>query len=434
MFGLFFSIIIALICCVQWYLFRAYRRWVTGVIPHDRQRVWRRCGFWFLLAGDLLFFSRVFLSRIGWHDHPLTQAVLVYPGGIFFASILLVFLILLVKDILHLPIIAGRRVVALIRGFDWSRSRVSPIPRSQTFSPDRRRFLRVSGVTMAAVPFGLSTLGALTTSRDYDVIRLSLFFQNLPSGLDGLTIVQVSDIHSGAYMVEGHIREIFDIVRSLHPQLIVLTGDFVDAADEEIPPVYNALDMLKAEVGVFGCLGNHDHYATAEKVTGALAQKGVTVLSNAHRTLTINGELLSLVGVDDAGTGRSNFARLDQAMAGLDQETFTIMLTHRPRFFPEAKKAGMDLTLAGHTHGGQVGVEFGGIAINPVYLFHHYAKGLYVEEGKQLYVNAGVGMVGVPVRWIKPEITLMTLHAFPRLLTVFRPDTPTSPLPRAIPE
>jgi hypothetical protein len=207
------------------------------------------------------------------------------------------------------------------------------------------------------------------------------------------------------------MEEIFEIVNSLQADLIVLTGDFVDSNDHEIEPLAKALPLLKAEYGVLGCLGNHDHFATAERVATAIEQSGVVLLNNAHYSFSICSEKLSFVGVDDAGRGTRYFARLDEAVKGLEPESFKIMLTHQPRFFPQARRAGMDLTLAGHTHGGQVGIEYAGINLNPVYLVHEYARGLYEEEGKTLYVNVGVGMVGVPIRLVAPEITLITLQS-----------------------
>jgi hypothetical protein len=211
-------------------------------------------------------------------------------------------------------------------------------------------------------------------------------------------------------MTEDHMMEIVDLTNSLHANIVALTGDHVDSSDVEIPFVRNAMGMLKSDYGIYGCLGNHDHFATAEKVTAALEQVGIVMLDNTNRSLSVNGERLSMLGVDDAGRGRSDFARLDDALKGVEPQTFKVLLSHRPEFFPHAKKADIDLTLAGHTHGGQVGVEFWGMNLNPAYLATKYVRGLFKEDGKHLYVNVGVGMVGVPIRIVRPEITLITLQ------------------------
>jgi len=175
--------------------------------------------------------------------------------------------------------------------------------------------------------------------------------------------------------------------------------------------VYDSIDTLKAELGVWGCLGNHDHFATAEKVNDALVRRNVRMLNNAHETVTVNGDSFELIGVDDYGAGWRNFANPDAAFAGLRPDSFKILMTHRPDFFDIARKANIDLSLAGHTHGGQVGFDIGPVKLNPVYLFHKYPMGHFMEEGKQLYVNVGVGMVGAAIRLVRPEITLITLES-----------------------
>lgn len=258
--------------------------------------------------------------------------------------------------------------------------------------------------------FGAPVLAALSTSREYKIKQVPVYFSNLPSGLNGLTIAQISDIHSGVFMTENQIREIFDIVNSLHPNMIAITGDFIDSTNAEIPPVYNAVDMLQADYGVFGCLGNHDHFADWRKLSAALTEKDVQLLTNVNRNLNVNGERLSMAGVDDAGRGFANFADIEKAVQGVDPDAFKILLSHRPAFFPEAKRHGIDLTLAGHTHGGQVIGDNFGIEINPIRYFHRYLEGLYQEDGRQLYVNVGVGVAAVPIRLVPREITLLTLY------------------------
>jgi hypothetical protein len=133
------------------------------------------------------------------------------------------------------------------------------------------------------------------------------------------------------------------------------------------------------------------------------------VLRNAHQKLDVDGAKLSLIGIDDCNP-RRNFADPDKALAGLDPESFKVMLVHQPRFWPEAKKSSMDLTLVGHTHGGQVGFDVFGLKLYPVYLAYDYPMGHFIEEGKQLYVNVGVGMVGTPIRLVRPEIDLFELR------------------------
>ena len=133
------------------------------------------------------------------------------------------------------------------------------------------------------------------------------------------------------------------------------------------------------------------------------------MLNNSHSQIAIDGDKISVIGIDDAGRGQSNFADWKKALEGIDAESFTIALTHRPDEWDQSRSSGIDLTLAGHTHGGQVGFKLGPVNLNPVYLIHKYAMGLYSQDNTHLYVNVGVGMVGVPIRLVRPEITMFTL-------------------------
>ena len=411
-FAAFFLISATLFGLMQWRLVRFTISWVTVTAQPSHRRRWRRAGMAVLILGNLVLLLRLPAGQLGLYAHPLVQALIVYPGGFFFASMVFGFLLLSVRDLVSLVMGASRRVLRKHTPRDHSPH--GP-PREEgrrgVVDLNRRRFLRSAGIVAAGSVVTLPVVSSAATARDYQVNRVPLRFENLPAGLEGLTLAQVSDIHSGIYMTERNMREIFEIVQSLDADIIVLTGDQVDSVEAEIEPMWRAIAMLRAEYGVFGVLGNHDHYANGPKVSAAMEQRHITMLNNAHRTLTIDGAPLSIVGIDDAGAGARNYARLAEATAGIDRESLTILLSHRPTVFPAAKKAGMALTLAGHTHGGQVGLELPGINLNPVYLVYDYARGLYTEQDKHLYVNVGVGMVGVPIRLVRPEIALFTLTA-----------------------
>ena len=395
---------------IQFYVFRHYRRWIKKSVLPDRYGTWMRVALWVISIGNVLFLVQFVLRWYGWYAHLLPQIFVVYPSAWYFASSVMAFVLLLVKDAGRLLLFLVRHLFSILRNLNrLDSTSYNPIP-AQEINAGRRGFLKLSGMTLAAASIGAPVLASLATARDYQINRITLSFDELPVGLDGLTLAQVSDLHSGPFMMEADMAEIFEITNSLSPDIILVTGDFVDSVDAEIPAVYNAISVLKAEVGVFGCLGNHDHFATAEKVLSALESRNVVMLNNRHHLLSLNGEQLTLAGIDDYGSGSRNFARPAETVKELQPDSFKIMLSHRPDFFPEAKRLGMNLTLAGHTHGGQVGIEFGKINLNPVYLVHKYARGLYEEEGKKLYVNVGVGMVGAPIRLVRPEITLFTLR------------------------
>lgn len=337
----------------------------------------------------------------------MVQYLIIYPGGIFFATLGISLALMLTADVTKF-IAKAIRKVSLSKFFNRAK-KLSPKPTE--FDSGRRLFLKTAGVAVASAPFGIAIGTAATTAHDYKIVKKDLFFEDLPTGLDGLKIAQISDIHSGIYMTQHQIHEIFEITNDLYPNLITITGDFVDTSRNEIPALHNTISNLKSDYGTYGCLGNHDHYASGAVVSSAMEQCGVKMLVNGNDSLLINGEHLTLIGVDDFGAGKHNHARFDSALKNIDQDTFKILLSHRPELFDVAHEQGIDLTLSGHTHGGQIGLDILGVSLYPIKLIHHYTNGLYQQGDKKLYVNVGVGMVGIPIRTVKPEISLLTLKS-----------------------
>jgi len=407
LFALFSTVIAVLFGSMQYRLYRVFLRWTANAYAEPEQESRHRQARWIILIVNILFFAQMVVRGTSVYDQTVVQVFLIYPMGWFFAMVVLAFLLVTAFDVVRLVRWSGNRLILLIS----SREIVSASPAKPVPDPGRRKFLRLGGLSAASVIGAVPIIASARTARDYQINRLSLTYDNLPSGLDGFTIAQVSDIHSGIYMTEGDMREIFEIVNSLEANAITITGDFVDSSDSQIEPLFKAVQMLKAEYGIFGCLGNHDHFATARKVSSAVEQRGIIMLNNSNARLAVNGERISIVGIDDAGRGQANFADWNKALDDVDPDSFKIALTHRPDEWDQTRLAGIDLTLAGHTHGGQVGFRLGPLNLNPVYLIHKYAMGLYSQDHAHLYVNVGVGMVGVPIRMVKPEVTLLTLRS-----------------------
>lgn len=403
MFVVFFTVVLSLFGLMQFRLFRLFRRWTATVFDPPKRLIWLRSGKAILIGFNVLFAVQFPLRMSSVYDAPLVQSLLIYPSGLFFAAVVLSFLIVSLFDVVRLSL-------AIFRRFGGTKPAVKPEP-VEPMNEQRRKFLLRGGLTTAAAMGSFPVIASLVTARDYQLNRIDLKLKGFPSELNGLTLVQVSDIHSGIYMTEQNMKEIVELVNSLNPSIIMVTGDFVDSADSQIEPLSNALKGLKAELAVYGCLGNHDHFATAERVTAAVQERGIIMLNNAHEKVMLNNRTITVVGIDDAGRGAGNFARLDEALNGVDPDSFKIMLTHRPDMWDECRARGSNLTLAGHTHGGQVGFRVGPLNLNPVHLVHKYAMGLYEKEEKHLYVNVGVGMVGVPIRMVRPEIAAITLSS-----------------------
>lgn len=406
-FFLFFSTVLTLVGLMQWYLYLSYRRWISQVSP-ERSAVWLRRAKFLLLAGNAVFLLSFFGRSLGIFEQPTLRLMVVYPAGMWFGSIVLGFVLLALKDLTRLVFGIAKRILSLVR--PRGAASVPTEASSETaIDPGRRHFLTSAGTATIGVIAATPVAASFATARDYQIRRIPLCFPNLPTELEGFTIAQVSDIHSGIYMSRSDMEHIFEITNRLYPQLTVVTGDLVDTNDTEIPPLHEALKMLKADRGAYAVLGNHDHFATGDRVADAVQRSGVTVLRNAHETLNVDGARLSLVGIDDPSP-RRNFADVSKALDGLDPESFKVMLVHQPRLWPEAKRVGMDLTLVGHTHGGQIGIEAFGMELYPVKWAYDHPMGHFIEEGKQLYVNVGVGMVGAPIRLVRPEISLFELR------------------------
>lgn len=297
----------------------------------------------------------------------------------------------------------------------------------------RKDVLARTGWSAAHLP--LVALGARVFRHlyDYEIHHLRLALPDLPEELDGLTIAQLSDLHAGSFFSERPMHDAVDRVLSLAPDLVVITGDFVNQDEDELPLILPALSRLSAPLGVYGCLGNHDHYADADEVTRRVRAAGVEMLVNERRAIRVRGErgetTLHLAGVDNTGF-RQDFGDLPLALDGLDAERGVgeplVLLAHDPTFWDTHVRAlhpEVDLTLAGHTHGGQVGFEYGRMrwgAARHAYRrwAGHYAERVTSGDGapspmraQHLYVNRGLGTVGAPLRvGIRPEITLITLE------------------------
>jgi hypothetical protein len=275
--------------------------------------------------------------------------------------------------------------------------------------------LRKAGWTAAGIPFVLTGIGVSRTLYDFAVHRIELAVGGLPRALDGLTIAQMSDLHAGSLFSDSPMWEAVSIANGLRPDIVAVTGDFVNNDVRELPKIMPALRDLKADLGVYGCLGNHEHYAQTDEVVKQIRTTPIDLLINERRTHTIDGAKLHVIGTDNTGF-RQNYADLPKAVEGIDpdEEGVQILLAHDPTFWDSHVLPGfgdIDLMLCGHTHGGQFGMEIGPLRWGLAQIRYERWAGLYTEGRQFLYVNRGIGTVGPPLRLgIRPEITLVTLR------------------------
>jgi predicted MPP superfamily phosphohydrolase len=289
-----------------------------------------------------------------------------------------------------------------------------------------RKWFLVPGSVLGILLFIALGMGMARGRTNVKVFRENIEIRDLPASFWGLTIVQLSDIHlAGFYNHQGYIQKVVEMVNNLDPDLILFTGDMVHNFAEETDPFVNILNELKAPLGKFAILGNHDYgtyyrwktkkeeAANLERVKQQIRKCGFDLLLNEHRILSLNGDSLELIGVEN--WGKPPFPRLGdlgKAMKGTNGELVKILLSHDPSHWDlqVLGKEDIELTLAGHTHGMQFGMEIGNFRWSPSKWTYKHWGGLYKENGQQLYVNRGLGYTGFPGRvGIRPEITLLTL-------------------------
>ena len=281
----------------------------------------------------------------------------------------------------------------------------------KVFDLSRRRFLQMALTAIASMPFAVSAYGAVAARTRRVVERVIVPISNLPPQLDGLTIVQLSDIHAGMFMRESQMADYACIANGLKPDIIALTGDFVATTSDQVEPLMRAISGLEAKHGVFACLGNHDIFTRSEDtISRRFSSAGFKLLRNKSELIDIDGAKLNVIGVDYFFGTRSTSGALDQVLREVSMEGTTVLLQHAPQLFPQAAKFGIDLTLSGHTHGGQIALTFGDVIIAPARFSTMFLAGLFKIGDSHLYVNRGLGTTGPPIRInAPPEITHITL-------------------------
>ncbi|MEL6916343.1 MAG: metallophosphoesterase [Bacteroidota bacterium] len=293
--------------------------------------------------------------------------------------------------------------------------------------PTRRRFLSVVALGIAALPFGALLYGMYKGKYNYKVLKYNLEFDDLPDGFDGYQITQISDVHSGSFDNREKIEYAIDLVNRQNSDVIFFTGDMVNNKAEEMKPWASLFSKLKAKDGKFSVLGNHDYgdyieWDTAELKNANLEdlkklqkEMGFDLLLNESRYLRKGDDKLALIGVENWGKGGFKKAGdLKKAVSNIAKEDFKILLSHDPSHWEEEVIEDLyhyHLTLSGHTHGMQFGIEIPGwVKWSPVKWRYKYWAGIYEEMGQYINVNRGFGFIGYPGRvGIWPEITVITL-------------------------
>ncbi len=396
---------ILIFCILQWYAFQGIK-----TISSNRW-IWLIYGIVVVVVvGNLLLHSLI-LER---PDN--MEPKLMYAIGLFitlFTFQALITLVLMAEDIIRVP----QSIYAYF----------FKMPGQSNFFPERRKFLSQLAVGLAAIPFASLLYGMYRGRYNYKVLSYVLEYDDLPEAFDGFKITQISDIHSGSFDNPKKVKYGVDLINKQKSDIVLFTGDLVNNKSEEVLPWTKIFGEIKAPQGVYSILGNHDYgdytqwdspaakLKNMEDLYAAQKHMGWDLLLNESRFIEKDGQRIALVGVENWGTGRFKKAGdLNKALENVAPEDFKILMSHDPSHW-EAEVLthpyNIHLTLSGHTHGMQFGIEIPGwIKWSPVKWRYKQWAGIYKELGQYINVNRGFGFLGYPGRvGIWPEITVITL-------------------------
>ena len=277
--------------------------------------------------------------------------------------------------------------------------------------PSRRRAIQAGGTALMAAPFAALGYGMFIERLNFHVREVDIPLAGLAADLDGLRVVQLSDIHLSAFLSESDLARVVDAARGLRPQVALVTGDLISSTGDPLDACIRQLARLQADAGVYGCMGNHERYAHVEDYTAIAAKRvGIEFLRGRSRTLRFGGALLNLAGVDYQRVGDRELY-LKGAEHMVMPGAANVLLSHNPDVFPVAARQGYHLVVAGHTHGGQVTVEILDQSISAARFFTPYVYGLYGSPRAAVWVTRGIGTIGIPARiGAPPEIALLRLR------------------------
>ena len=378
------------------------------------KNVWLHWGYGVLFLVALLNFI---IRVLNYTPGDGIRGQIANAAGIFFAFLLLgmvLGVVLFLEDV--------------VRVFVYGYHKIAGASDTKTqFFPSRRKFVSGLALGIAALPFGALLYGMYKGKYNYQVLKYALEFDDLPDAFDGYQITQISDVHSGSFDNREKVAYGIDLINKQGSDVILFTGDMVNDRAEEMKPWADLFGTLKAKDGKFSILGNHDYgdytqweseeakAQNLEDLKNLQRDMGFDLLLDTHRFLEKDGERIALLGVENWGRGGFKKAGdLEKAKAGISKEDFKILMSHDPSHWEDVviqDEYHYHLTLSGHTHGMQFGVEIPGwIKWSPVKWRYKYWAGIYEELGQFINVNRGFGFIGYPGRFgIWPEISVITL-------------------------
>ena len=388
----------------QWYSYQAIKTFTS-----NRWILFAYFLFVIMVVGNLIFYTLI-LDR-----STANEPKLMYAIGFFlslFVFQILVTIFLMGEDIFRIP----QGIYAYF----------SKIPDQNQFLPQRRKLISQIAVGLAAIPFTSLLYGMFRGKYNFKVLTYELEYDDLPEAFEGFKITQISDIHSGSFDNPKKVQYGVDLVNAQGSDVVFFTGDLVNNKAEEILPWIETFKKINAKHGVYSVLGNHDYgdymrwgspeakKKNMQALEKAQKQMGWDLLLNQSRFIEKDGQRIAVIGVENWGSGFKQVGDLNKALADVSEKDFKILMSHDPSHWeaevlPHPFK--IHLTLSGHTHGMQFGIEIPGwIKWSPVKWRYKQWAGVYQESDQRLNVNRGFGYLAYPGRvGIWPEVTVITL-------------------------
>ena len=396
-----FIVLLAVFFIIEIYVYQAIRNITTNN--------YIRIGYWVftLLAYGIILYWILTFNRAS-RDHQQIQLMV---------SAMMIFVLPKLLSVIFLLIGDFTRFVEF--GFKYFTAK-------ENYFPERRKFISTTALAAAGIFSALAIDGIIFGKYRHTVRKVKLRFKNLPENFKGYKIVQISDVHSGSFFNPQKLQKAIDLINEQDADVVLFTGDMVNNYADEFKPFIPLFKSIKAKDGKFSILGNHDYgdygawNSQEEKAQNIptlknyQAEAGFKMLRNENIALEKNGEKIYLLGVENWGIKPfPQYGDLDKALKGVPEDAIKVLMSHDPTHFDEVvkkHKTHVHLTLSGHTHGMQFGLDLKNIKWSPVKFKYKKWADLYESEGKYLYVNRGFGVIAYPGRvGINPEITVIEL-------------------------
>ena len=396
-----FIVLLAVFFIIEIYVYQAIRNITTNN--------YIRIGYWVftLLAYGIILYWILTFNKAS-RDHQQIQLMV---------SAMMIFVLPKLLSVIFLLIGDFTRFIEF--GFKYFTAK-------ENYFPERRKFISTTALAAAGIFSALAIDGIIFGKYRHTVRKVKLRFKNLPESFKGYKIVQISDVHSGSFFNPQKLQKAIDLINEQDADVVLFTGDMVNNYADEFKPFIPLFKSIKAKDGKFSILGNHDYgdygawNSREEKAQNIptlknyQAEAGFKLLRNENIALEKNGEKIYLLGVENWGIKPfPQYGDLDKALNGVPEDAIKVLMSHDPTHFDEVvkkHKTNVHLTLSGHTHGMQFGLDLKNIKWSPVKFKYKKWADLYESEGKYLYVNRGFGVIAYPGRvGINPEITVIEL-------------------------